>query len=175
VSHKLIAAQERERTRIARELHDDIGQRLAFLAIELEQLQQSPCNLSEVRRRIGELHQQTSKIATDVQLVSHELHSSRLDYLGLAPAMRGFCQEFGEQQKVDIDFKTHALPNPIPPDISLCLFRVLQEAVHNSAKHSGAQHFKVRLWGASDEIHLTVSDSGSGFQSSRRGKVEDSV
>ena len=163
VSHKLIEAQERERTRIARELHDDIGQRFAFLSIELEQLQQSPSNLSEVRRRIGELHKQTSQIATDVQLVSHELHSSRLDYLGIAPAMRGFCQEFGEQQKVEIDFKTHDLPNPIPSDISLCLFRVLQEALHNSAKHSGARRFKVRLWGGSDEVHLTVSDSGAGF------------
>jgi PAS domain S-box-containing protein len=163
VSYKLIEAQERERTRIARELHDDIGQRLAFLAIELEQLQHSPSNLSEVRRRVGELQKQTSQIATDVQLVSHELHSSRLDYLGIAPAIRGFCQEFGEQQKVEIDFKTHDLPNPMPPDISLCLFRVLQEALHNSAKHSGARRFKVRLWGASDEIHLTVSDSGAGF------------
>jgi PAS domain S-box-containing protein len=163
VSHKLIEAQEQERTRIARELHDDIGQRLAFLAIELEQLQQSSFNWSEVRRRISELQKQTSQIATDVQLVSHELHSSRLDYLGLAPAMRGFCQEFGEQQRVEIDFKTHDLPNPMPPDISLCLFRVLQEALHNSAKHSGARRFKVRLWGASHEIHLTVSDSGAGF------------
>jgi PAS domain S-box-containing protein len=163
ISHKLIEAQERERTRIARELHDDIGQRLAFLAIELEQLQLSAFNLSDVRHRIGELQKQTSQIATDVQLVSHELHSSRLDYLGIAPAMRGFCQEFGGQQKVEIDFKTHDLPNPISPDISLCLFRVLQEALHNSAKHSGARRFKVRLWGASDEIHLTVSDSGAGF------------
>jgi PAS domain S-box-containing protein len=163
VSHKLIEAQERERTRIAGELHDDIGQRLAFLAIELEQLQLSASNLSEVRRRISELHKQTSQIATDVQLVSHELHSSRLDYLGLAPAMRGFCQELGEQQRVEIDFTTYDLPNPLPPDISLCLFRVLQEALHNSAKHSGAQRFKVRLWGASDEVHLTVSDPGAGF------------
>jgi PAS domain S-box-containing protein len=163
VSHKLIEAQERERARIARELHDDIGQRLAFLAIELEHLQLSASNLSEVCSRIGELQKQTSQIATDVQLVSHELHSSRLDYLGIAPAMRGFCQEFGEQQKVEIDFKTHGLPSVIPPDISLCLFRVLQEAVHNSAKHSGARRFKVRLWGAPDEIHLTVSDSGAGF------------
>jgi PAS domain S-box-containing protein len=163
VSHKLIEAQEQERTRIARELHDDIGQRLAFLAIELEQLQQTASNLSDVRRRVGELQQQASEIATDVQLVSHELHSSRLEYLGLAPAMSGFCKEFGEQQKVEIDFKIHDLPSTLPPDISLCLFRVLQEALHNSAKHSGATHFKVRLWGASDEIHLTVSDSGAGF------------
>ena len=77
--------------------------------------------------------------------------------------MRGFCREFGEQQKVEIDFQSHDLPSPLSPDISLCLFRVLQEALHNSAKHSGVRHFEVRLWGTSDEIHLTVKDSGAGF------------
>jgi signal transduction histidine kinase len=77
--------------------------------------------------------------------------------------MRGFCQEFGEQQKVEIDFQTHDLPSPVPPDTALCFFRVLQEALHNSAKHSGGRHFEVRLWGMSDEIHLAVVDSGAGF------------
>jgi signal transduction histidine kinase len=91
------------------------------------------------------------------------LHSSRLEYLGLAPAISGFCKEFGEQQKVEIDFKIHDLPSTLPPDISLCLFRVLQEALHNSVKHSGVRHFEVRLWGTSDEIHLTVSDPGVSF------------
>jgi signal transduction histidine kinase len=95
--------------------------------------------------------------------MSHELHSSKLEYLGIAAAMRGFCQEFGEQQKVEIDFKTHDLPSPLSPDISLALFRVLQEALHNAAKHSGVRHFAVQLWGMLGEIHLTVSDSGAGF------------
>ena len=119
----------------------------------------------EVRSRMDKLRKQTSEIATDIQSLSHELHSSKLEYLGIAAAMRGFCREFGEQQKVEIDFKTHDLPSPLPPDISLCLFRVLQEALHNSAKHSGVRHFEVRLWGTSDEIHLTVRDSGAGFDS----------
>jgi signal transduction histidine kinase len=83
--------------------------------------------------------------------------------LGIAGAMRGFCREFGEQQKVEIDFQTYDLPSPVPPDTALCFFRVLQEALHNSAKHSGVRHFEVRLWGTSDEIHLTVRDSGAGF------------
>jgi signal transduction histidine kinase len=78
-------------------------------------------------------------------------------------ARRGFCREFGEQQKVEIDFQTRELPSPVSPDTSLCLFRVLQEALHNSAKHSGVRHFEVRLWGTSDEIDLTVKDSGVGF------------
>ena len=77
--------------------------------------------------------------------------------------MRGFCREFAEQQKVEIDFKAHDVPSPLSADISLCLFRVLQEALHNSVKHSGVRHFEVRLWGISDEIQLTVKDSGAGF------------
>jgi PAS domain S-box-containing protein len=164
VSRRLIEAQEQERTRIARELHDDFGQRLALLTIELELLQQNSSDLpAEVRSRMGELRKRTSEIATDIQSLSHELHSSRLEYVGIAAAMRGFCQEFGEQQKVEIDFRTHDLPSSLPPDISLCLFRVLQEALHNSAKHSGVRYFEVRLSGTSDEVHLTVSDSGAGF------------
>jgi PAS domain S-box-containing protein len=163
VSGKLIEAQEQERRRIARELHDDIGQRLALLGIELAQLERSSSNPSEFPRRIGKLQLQTSEIAADVQSLSHELHSSKLQYLGLAAALKGFCQEFSEQQKVEVDFKTHDLPTPLSPDTSLCFFRVLQEALHNAAKHSGVRHFKVRLWGTPDEIHLTIADSGVGF------------
>ena len=163
VSRKLIEAQEQERTRIARELHDDIGQRLALLAVELQQLHENSVILPDVRSRMGEFQKQISEIATDIQCLSHELHSAKLQYLGIAAAMRGFCKEFGEQQKVEIDFSGHDLPSPLSPDISLCLFRVLQEALHNSAKHSGVRQFEVRLWGTSDEIHLTVKDSGAGF------------
>jgi signal transduction histidine kinase len=162
VSRRLIEAQDQERIRISRELHDDIGQRLAMLVIQLQQLQDGPL---EFRGRIAELQKQTAEIAADTQSLSHELHSSKLQYLGIAAAMRSFCQEFGKQQKVEIDFRTDDLPGALPPDISLCFFRVLQEALHNSAKHSGVRHFQVRLWGTSGEIHLTVSDSGVGFDS----------
>jgi signal transduction histidine kinase len=133
------------------------------LTIELEQLQRNPPNLSEIPSRMGELQRQTSEMAADIQSLSHELHSAKLQYLGIAAAMRGLCREFGEKQKVEVDFQTHDLPSPMPPDTALCFFRVLQEALHNSAKHSGVRHFEVRLWGTSDEIHLTVSDSGVGF------------
>jgi PAS domain S-box-containing protein len=163
VSRKLIEAQEQERTRIGRELHDDIGQRLSLLAIQLQQLNENSLILPEVRSSMGELQKQASEIAADIQSLSHELHSAKLQYLGIAGAMRGFCREFGEQQKVKIDFQTRDLPTPLSADISLCLYRVLQEALHNSAKHSGVRHFEVQLWGTSDQIHLTVRDSGAGF------------
>jgi PAS domain S-box-containing protein len=163
VSRKLIEVQEQERTRIARELHDDIGQRLSLLALELQQLHEDPLDLSQIRSRAGKLQKQTSEIAADIQSLSHELHSAALQYLGLVAAMRGFCQEFGEQQKVEIDFQTYDLPSPVPPDSALCFFRILQESLNNSVKHSGVRHFEVRLWGTLDEIHLTVKDSGAGF------------
>jgi PAS domain S-box-containing protein len=165
MSRKLIESQEQERVRIGRELHDDIGQRLALLAVELQQLQQDSVTLPEVLSRMGELQKQTTEIATDVQSLSHELHTSKLEYLGLAVAMRSFCREFGEHHKVEIDFQSHDLASPVPPDISLCLYRVLQEALHNSAKHSGGGHLEVQLWGTSDQIYLTVRDSGLGFDS----------
>jgi PAS domain S-box-containing protein len=172
VSRKLIEAQEQERARIGRELHDDIGQRLAMLAIELQQLREDPPDLPEICSRMSELQKHTTEIAADIQTMSHELHSSKLEYLGIAAAMRGFCKEFGEQQKVETEFKIADLPKSIPPDISLCLFRVLQESLHNSAKHSGVRHFKVRLWGTSGEIHLSVVDFGSGFdpQVAKKGR-----
>ena len=106
VSRKLIEAQEQERSRIGRELHDDIGQRLALLAVQLQQLHQDSLVLPEVRSRMGELNKEILEIAADIQSLSHELHSAKLQYLGIAAAMRSFCREFGEQQKVEIDFQT---------------------------------------------------------------------
>jgi PAS domain S-box-containing protein len=163
VSRKLIEAQEQERTRIGRELHDDIGQRLSLLAVQLQQLNENSLILPEVRSSVGELQNKASEIAADIQSLSHELHSAKLQYLGIVGAIRGFCREFGEQQKVEIDFQSHDLPKPLSADISLSFFRVLQEALHNAAKHSGVRHIEVRLWGTSDEINLTVKDSGAGF------------
>jgi PAS domain S-box-containing protein len=165
MSRRLIGAQEEERTRIARELHDDMGQRLALLAVELEQIRQDTPGLPEIRSRLGELHKQTSEIAADIQNLSHKLHSAKLEYLGIAAAMRGFCLEFGGQQRVKIEFTNRDLPSPLSSEISLCLFRVLQEALHNSVKHSGVQRVDVQLWGTMEEIHLTISDTGAGFDS----------
>jgi PAS domain S-box-containing protein len=163
MSHKLIEAQEQERARIARELHDDINQRLAMLAIELEN-QEDRADLSpEVRSRMRALREQTTQISADVQAVSHELHSARLEYLGLAGGMKGWCNELGERQRIEINFRSHTLASSPPQEVSTCLFRVLQEAVHNATKHSGVRHIDVELGEDSGGIHLIVSDSGRGF------------
>ena len=164
MSRKLMEAQEQERDRIARELHDDVAQRLALLAIELEQFQQSlPDLASEHRGMLDALRKRTMEISNDVQSMSHELHSSKLEYLGLVDAMRSFCREFSDQQNVEIDFKSDIVTKHLSPEISLCLFRVLQEALHNSLKHSRVRHFDVQLWEGSGEIQLIASDSGKGF------------
>jgi len=164
MGRKLIEAHEQERTRIGRDLHDDFVQRLALLSIELGAVQQDvPDAVSELRTRIGALRDQTAQITDDVQLLSHELHSSRLEYLGIVGATKNFCQEFSERQKVEIDFQSGDLPTALPTELSLPLFRILQEALRNAMKHSGVKRFEVRLWGSTGEIHVTVSDLGVGF------------
>jgi PAS domain S-box-containing protein len=173
VSGRLIEAQERERGRIARDLHDDICQQLALVSIGLEQVQRTlPDSVSEHRSHVGDLRKRIMDISTDVQMMSHELHSAKLSYLGMAGAMKGLCREFGEHHKFEIDFESRDLPRQLPPDVSLCLFRVLQEALHNAAKHSGVKRFEVQLWGTSGDVHLTISDLGSGFdtESAMKGR-----
>jgi len=164
VGGRLIEAHEEERSRIARDLHDDIGQRLALLVNDLDGLEKDlPDSAVEVRNRIHEQLNRVHEIASDTQAMSHQLHSSKLRLLGIVAAAKSFCQELSEQQKVEIDF-THAdIPPAVPEEISLCLFRVMQEALHNAVKHSGVQRFEVELRGAPDGIHLTVRDAGLGF------------
>ena len=164
LSRRLIEAHEEERTWIARELHDDINQRLALLAVRMNELEQGlPESAVGVRGLLRENIEQLSEIADEIQALSHRLHSSKLEYLGLATAAASFCREFSAQQKVEIDFRFDKIPERLPPEISLCLFRVLQEASQNAAKYSGCKQFQVMLDSTSDEIHLTVRDSGIGF------------
>jgi PAS domain S-box-containing protein len=164
VNRRLIDAQEQERTRIARELHDDIGQRLALLTIELEEIKQHlAVSDPEASTRMQGIAKRAVEIGDEVRALSHRLHSSQLEYLGIGTAAASFCKELSEQQKVKIDFSQSGLPRAAPRDVSLCLFRVLQEALHNAVKYSGVQRFAVQLHGSSNEIHLSVRDSGTGF------------
>ncbi len=172
MNRRVIEAEERERNRIAKDLHEGIGQRLALLAIGIEQLKNDhPNRTVELLDRMDAVWKETLEILTDVKASAHELYSPRLEYLGVAAVMRIFCEEFGERKKVEIDFRSRGLPGLVQPEVSICLFRVLQEALHNGVKHSGVEKFRVQLW-ADDEIHLTVSDSGAGFdlEAARRGR-----
>ncbi len=166
IGGKLIEAQEEERGRIARELHDDICQRLALLSMELEQANRGS-NGSGGSQKIEEIRRHCAQIAVDVQALSHKLHSSKLEYLGLAAAIRSFCREFSQQHNVGVQFDDEDVPSYLPYDISLSLFRVTQEALQNALKHSGVDRFSVTLRGSANEIRLEVSDSGSGFDVER--------
>ena len=159
MTRKLIEAQEQERARIGRELHDDINQRLALLAVDLGQL---PENFPELQCRAQKLRKELSEISQDVQALSHDLHSSKLEYLGAVTAIRIWCKEFAERQKMEIDFQSD-VHSSLPLNLGLPLFRVLQEALHNASKHSGVKRVEVQLLENSGEIHLVVSDSGTGF------------
>jgi PAS domain S-box-containing protein len=168
INRRLIEAQERERSRIGRELHDDINQRLALLAMELENLRENP---SRVRKRAQELWQGIHEIAADVQALSHELHSTKLEYLGVVAGMRSWCKEFADRQNLEIDFVAD-VSNTLPSEIGLTLFRILQEALHNAVKHSGVKRMEVQLSEQANKIHLIIRDSGKGFdlQTALHGK-----
>ncbi len=161
---RLIEAQEQERKRIARELHDDISQQLALISVGLQQFQSAE-NLQPAERLklIEKLKNETVSVASDVQALSHQLHSSKLEHLGLVPAIRGLCREISENALVRINFMQSNLPMSVPPDVALALFRITQESLHNAVKYSGVRDFTVRLQGTETHIELMISDPGVGF------------
>jgi len=164
VSGQLIEAQEQERSRLARELHDDICQRLAMLSMKIEKVSRgwglAPISVSD---QLEQIWQQCSKLTGDVQALSHELHPSILDNLGLGTAVGSFCREVSDQNGVVVEFVGENIPTRLSRAVSLSVFRVVQEALHNAVKYSGQKHFEVRLQKNSDELELEVSDRGKGF------------
>jgi PAS domain S-box-containing protein len=165
LSGRLIHAQEEERARIARELHDDINQRLALLANGLQGLQQILPDSSESGRKaeIRELWQLTSAIANDLQHLSHQLHPSKLHYLGLPAAVRDLCHEFSKAYKIEVECVVQDPPADLDKNVPLTLYRVIQESLRNVAKHSRARQVKVELMTHPSSIRLRVSDDGVGF------------
>ena len=166
VSGKLIEAQEAERDRIARDLHDDFSQRLAVQCIELTQLR-NDLPESEVDARAGalEMLKGLKELSADMRSLSHELHSSRLELVGLVPALSGLCEEITRKYKIDIHFTEHDVPVELRKDVRLCLFRVAQEALINVVKHSGASCVQVDLGVGPNTVSLRISDDGKGFDS----------
>src|SRR5215469_11170293 len=164
VSGQLIDAQEKERRRLARELHDDVCQRLAMLSLKIEKVSKGwGRGQISVAGQLEQICQQCSTLTGDVQALSHKLHPSILDNLGLATAVKGFCREVAEQNGVVVEFAGRNIPESVPREVSLSLFRVVQEAVHNAIKYSGEKHFEVRLEGESGHLELEVNDEGVGF------------
>ena len=164
LSGLLINAQEMERSRLASELHDDFSQRLALLALELENASEAlPDSSAATKRKLHELLNSASELGADLHTVSRRLHPSTLESLGLVPGLKALCEEFTSRQGIEIVFSSKNIPRAVPPNVALCLFRVAQEGLQNLRKYSGASQGKVDLRKAGDRVFLSVSDNGRGF------------
>ncbi len=165
---RLIAAQEEERKRIARELHDDLNQRMAVLSIELDQLSQKTRKSIGLQKRLHEMQLQAQEIASDIHRLSYKLHPSKLDHLGLAAAVKSLCEELTLTQNgnLRVHFHQSSVPADLPKDVTLCLFRIVQETLRNSVKHSAADCVQVVLTKTFNAIRLSISDNGCGFDTS---------
>ena len=164
LSGMLITAQESERSRLASEIHDDFSQRLALMALELENAEETiGTSPDEAVQQVHHILNSASEIGADLHTLSHRLHSSTLERLGLVPGVTALCKEFAVQQGIEIDFVTDDVPRSVHPDVALCLFRIVQEGLRNLKKHSGVTKAQVRLCKVGDKLHVSVSDEGIGF------------
>jgi signal transduction histidine kinase len=164
VTGRLIRAQEKERARLAQELHDGMSQQLAVLAVELQLLGlRPPATVDALRARLDALSEQVKALSSDVHRISHDLHPAKLERLGLVAAVRGFCRELGAAESMQVQFSTERVPATIPRDQALALYRVAQESLWNVARHSGATHATVSLSGDGAGLRLIVRDDGCGF------------
>jgi len=169
LSGRLINAQEDERARIARELHDDFSQRLALMGMELEQLSQTVAAADHsVRSRLQTLWERVKELSSDIHRLSHRLHSSKLQHVGLLTAAKNLCEETARKHHIQIEFVHHDMPETISPDIALCFFRIVQEALNNIVKHSGAKQARIEFSGTSFAIRLRIVDAGVGFDPGSR-------
>jgi PAS domain S-box-containing protein len=160
---RLIAAQEEERRRVARELHDDFNQRLAVLSLELDQIGRRIQKPLALRERVKRLQAQAQEIAAEIHRLSYKLHPSKLDHVGLAPALKSLCNELTESGKLKVSFHQTGFPARLDRDVTLCVFRIAQEGLRNCVKHSGAESARIVVTKTRNAVRLVVSDNGCGF------------
>jgi PAS domain S-box-containing protein len=158
---RLIASQEAERTRIARDLHDDLSQKLALLSVEIEQLPRHPAE--QLSDRVRFIAERAGEIATDVHHLAYQLHPAKLESLGLVSAMTGYCRDISSQHALKVSFTHRHLPTDVAPDVALCLYRVMQEALHNVIRHSGTREASVDLSVYGGALEMRIADPGRGF------------
>jgi len=164
---RLLRAQEDERARISRELHDDISQQIAVLGIDLAMLEATPPRGSE--RLVTEAYERTQVVARRVRDLSHRLHPSNLPLIGLSRALEQLARDFA-QAGLTITFTRGETPEDLPIDLTLCLFRVAQEALQNIVRHSGARTATMHLEVVRGELWMTIADEGSGFELRSAGR-----
>jgi signal transduction histidine kinase len=160
---ELLHAQEKERRRIAREMHDDWAQRLALLCLDLGKLEAHLGAPDRAGPLLGAVREQLMHLSEDVHALSRQLHPSILDDLGLVEALRSECAGFSRREGIAVAYHPGAVPAAVPKDVALCVYRVAQEALRNVAKHAGVKEAMVTLGTAGAELVLRVEDSGAGF------------
>jgi PAS domain S-box-containing protein len=163
LNHRLLESLENERSRIARELHDDFAQRMALMAMELDGLGAALAHEGILRDRVKRLYQRAAQLGADLQAVSHNLHPAKLEYFGLVAAADVFCREMSAQHYVSVHFRHDGVPDHLSKSVALGIFRVLQEALTNAVKHSRTHELSVTIRGGHDGIALEVADRGIGF------------
>jgi signal transduction histidine kinase len=164
LARRLTNAQEKERTRIARELHDDIGQSLAILRIQMLRAGQPVSGMIGKRHpTVPELCDNLKLLAQKVSHISHQLHSTELEYLGLGVAIQSHCREFARQYKIAVECSCENIPEDLNSLLALSVLRIVQEALHNAGKHSKAKAIQVAVHGSPSELSLLISDDGVGF------------
>ena len=163
----LLTAQEAERKRLARELHDDLSQRLAGLAMEAEMLERQMPPQGAGAVRLKEMKDKLVTLSIDVHVMSRRLHPSILDDLGLSDAIASECARFQRQDSIAVNFRAENITREVPPDVAVCLYRIVQEGLRNISRHAGATEVTISLVGKNDTIPLTISDNGKGFDPDR--------
>jgi signal transduction histidine kinase/ABC-type uncharacterized transport system substrate-binding protein len=169
LSGHLINAQEKERSRLASELHDDFSQRLALLAFGLQSTAETPPDSPDaLKQTLDEFRQSVSELGDDLHGLSHRIHSSTLDTLGLVIGLKSLCREFNARQGFEVDFTYEDVPQNVRPDIALCLFRITQEGLQNLMKHSGTKKAQLRLRPVGEKLFLSLRDDGKGFDKTEK-------
>jgi len=172
LSQRLLRAHEEERTRLARELHDDVTQRLARLAIDVAAVERQARDRA-VRDGLQQVREGLARLSEDVHALSYRLHPSVLEDLGLVEALEAECARFSRQESVPAALEVDGLPEPVPIESALCLYRIAQEALRNVSRHARARSVAVTLRGADDGVQIAVRDDGTGFEATaprhRRG------
>jgi signal transduction histidine kinase len=166
LSGRLIASQEEERARIARELHDDVSQQVAGLSISLSRLKRRAVavpNSTDLENEISSIQQRATALAESVRTLSHDLHPDVLRHVGLVASLTAYCNGFSLSPTLAVTFSAEGDFAEITSESGLCLYRITQEALHNIVKHAEARHADVRLVRISDTAELTIADDGKGF------------
>jgi len=161
---RLISAQEEEKRHMARELHDDLSQRLTVLAIDAGKLEQMLTNIpGPIKEKLNEIKNQVVKISGDIHNIARQLHPSILDDLGLVRAIESECSSFLQREGINVNFSHENIPNIVEKDVSLALYRIVQEGLRNISKHACANNVSVSLKGSEQDILLSIEDNGIGF------------